>query len=64
MSKTLRVANGDWYIDSRGRPIYIEDREKAAQDVANAILALSGDGTEFINGEVIGVDGGEYVTGS
>ena len=34
------------------------------QDVANAIFALSGEGTGFINGEVIGVDGGEYITGS
>ena len=34
------------------------------QDVANAIVALSGEGTGFISGEVIGVDGGEYVTGS
>jgi enoyl-[acyl-carrier protein] reductase III len=34
------------------------------QDVANAIVALSGEGTGFITGEVIGVDGGEYVTGS
>lgn len=33
-------------------------------DVAGAILALSGEGTDFINGEVIGVDGGEFVTGS
>jgi NAD(P)-dependent dehydrogenase (short-subunit alcohol dehydrogenase family) len=34
------------------------------QDVAATILALSGDGTGFINGDVIGVDGGEFVTGS
>ena len=39
-------------------------RMTTPQDVANAILALSGDGTEFINGEVIGVDGGEFITGS
>ena len=39
-------------------------RMTTTQDVANAILALSGDGTDFINGEVIGVDGGEFVTGS
>ncbi len=38
-------------------------RMTTPQDVARAILALSGEGTEFINGEVIGVDGGEYVTG-
>ena len=25
---------------------------------------LSGDGTEFINGEIISVDGGEFITGS
>ena len=34
------------------------------QDVADAILALSGEGTGFISGEVIGVDGAEFVTGS
>jgi NAD(P)-dependent dehydrogenase (short-subunit alcohol dehydrogenase family) len=39
-------------------------RMTTPQDVANAILALSGEGTEFINGEIIGVDGGEFVTGS
>jgi enoyl-[acyl-carrier protein] reductase III len=39
-------------------------RMTTPQDVAKAILALSGEGTDFINGEVIGVDGGEYITGS
>jgi NAD(P)-dependent dehydrogenase (short-subunit alcohol dehydrogenase family) len=39
-------------------------RMTTPQDVGAAILALSGPGTDFINGEVIGVDGGEYVTGS
>ena len=39
-------------------------RMTTPQDVANAILALSGPGTDFINGEIIGVDGGEFVTGS
>jgi enoyl-[acyl-carrier protein] reductase III len=39
-------------------------RMTTPQDVANAILALSRDGTEFINGDVISVDGGEYITGS
>jgi enoyl-[acyl-carrier protein] reductase III len=34
------------------------------QDVANAIVALSGEGTDFISGGVVGVDGGEHVTGS
>ena len=29
-----------------------------------AIVVLSGEGTDFINGEVIGVDGGEFITGS
>ena len=33
-------------------------------DVANAIVALSGEGTGFISGEIIGVDGGEFITGS
>ncbi len=39
-------------------------RMTTPRDVANAILALSGEGTDFINGEVIGVDGGEFITGS
>jgi enoyl-[acyl-carrier protein] reductase III len=39
-------------------------RMTTPQDVANAIVALSGEGTGFINGEVIGVDGGEFITGS
>lgn len=39
-------------------------RMTTPQDVANAILALSGDGTEFINGDIISVDGGEFVTAS
>jgi enoyl-[acyl-carrier protein] reductase III len=39
-------------------------RMTTPQDVANAIVALSGEGTDFINGEMIGVDGGEFITGS
>ncbi len=39
-------------------------RMTTPQDVARAILTLSGEGTDFINGDIIGVDGGEYVTGS
>jgi NAD(P)-dependent dehydrogenase (short-subunit alcohol dehydrogenase family) len=39
-------------------------RMTTTEDVANAIVALSGEGTGFIRGEVIGVDGAEFVTGS
>ena len=39
-------------------------RMTTPQDVANAIVALSGEGTGFINGDIISVDGGEFVTGS
>jgi enoyl-[acyl-carrier protein] reductase III len=39
-------------------------RMTTPQDVANAILALSGEGTEFINGDIISVDGGEFITGA
>jgi len=39
-------------------------RMTTPQDVASTILALSAEGTDFINGEIIGVDGGEYITGS
>jgi enoyl-[acyl-carrier protein] reductase III len=38
-------------------------RMTTPQDVAKAIVALSGDGLDFVTGNVIGVDGGEYVTG-
>ena len=39
-------------------------RMTTPQDVANAILALSGEGTGFINGDIISVDGGEFITGA
>jgi NAD(P)-dependent dehydrogenase (short-subunit alcohol dehydrogenase family) len=39
-------------------------RMTTPQDVANTIVALSGEGTGFISGEIIGVDGGEFITGS
>lgn len=39
-------------------------RMTTVQDVANVIVALSGEGTEFINGDIIAVDGGEFITGS
>ena len=32
-------------------------------DVARAFVALSGDGLDFMTGNVIGIDGGEYITG-
>jgi len=38
-------------------------RMTTPQDVARAIVALSGDGLDFVTGNVIGVDGGEYITG-
>ena len=39
-------------------------RMTTPQDVAATIVALSGEGVDFINGEIIGVDGGEFITGS
>jgi enoyl-[acyl-carrier protein] reductase III len=39
-------------------------RMTTPEDVASTILALAGEGTDFINGEIIGVDGGEFITGS
>ena len=33
------------------------------EDVAQAIVTLSGEGTHWITGNVIGVDGGELVSG-
>jgi len=38
-------------------------RMTTPQDVAAAIVALSGDGLDFVSGNVIGVDGGEFITG-
>jgi enoyl-[acyl-carrier protein] reductase III len=38
-------------------------RMTTPQDVANAIVALSREGLDFVTGNVIGVDGGEYITG-
>ena len=38
-------------------------RMTTPQDVAAAIVALSRDGLDFVTGNVIGVDGGEYITG-
>ena len=38
-------------------------RMTTPQDVAAAIVAMSGDGFDFVTGNVIGVDGGEYITG-
>jgi NAD(P)-dependent dehydrogenase (short-subunit alcohol dehydrogenase family) len=39
-------------------------RMTTPQDVADAILTLSGEGAGFINGDIISVDGGEFITGS
>ena len=38
-------------------------RMTTPQDVGRAIVALSGDGLDFMTGNVIGIDGGEYITG-
>jgi enoyl-[acyl-carrier-protein] reductase (NADH) len=38
-------------------------RLTSTTDVARAIVALSETGLEFVSGNVIGVDGGEFVTG-
>jgi len=38
-------------------------RMTTPQDVANAIVGLSSDGLGFVSGNIIGVDGGEYITG-
>jgi enoyl-[acyl-carrier protein] reductase III len=39
-------------------------RMTTPQDVASAIVALSGPGAGFINGDIISVDGGEFITGA
>ena len=59
----MKIPEHDLIIESaiRRNPT---GRMTTPQDVANAIVALSGEGTDFISGEVIGVDGAEFVTGS
>ena len=58
----MKIPEHDAIIDAatRRNPT---GRMTTPQDVADAIVALSGEGTGFISGDVIGVDGGEYVTG-
>jgi NAD(P)-dependent dehydrogenase (short-subunit alcohol dehydrogenase family) len=38
-------------------------RLASVEDVAQAIVAFSGEGTHWMTGNVLGVDGGELVTG-
>ena len=59
----MKIPEHDAIIDAavRRNPT---GRMTTTQDVADAIVALSGEGTAFISGEVIGVDGAEFVTGS
>jgi enoyl-[acyl-carrier protein] reductase III len=59
----MKIPEHDAIIDAatRRNPT---GRMTTTEDVANAIVALSGDGTGFISGEIIGVDGAEFVTGS
>lgn len=58
----LKIPEHDQIIEAsvRRNP---SGRMTTPQDVANAIVALSGDGFDFVTGNVIGVDGGEFVTG-
>ena len=58
----MKIPEHDLIIDAavRRNPT---GRMTRPQDVADAILALS-EGAGFISGEVIGVDGAEFVTGS
>jgi len=58
----MKIPEHDAIIDAavRRNPT---GRMTTPQDVADAIVALS-EGAAFISGEVIGVDGGEFITGS
>ena len=38
-------------------------RMTTVDDVAQAIVTLSGEGTHWISGNVLGIDGGELITG-
>jgi len=59
----MKIPEHDLIIESatRRNPT---GRMTTPEDVANSIVALSGEGTDFISGDIIGVDGGEFVTGS
>ena len=58
----MKIPEHDAIIDAstRRNP---SGRMTTPQDVAKAIVALSADGFDFVTGNVIGVDGGEYITG-
>ncbi len=58
----MKIPEHDAIIESsvRRNPM---GRMTTTQDVADAIVALAGDGLEFMSGNVIGVDGGEFITG-
>ncbi len=59
----MKIPEHDAIIEA-GRRRNPTGRLTTTRDVADAIVALSGEGTGFISGEIIGVDGGEFVTGS
>ncbi len=58
----MKIPEHDAIIDAsvRRNP---SGRMTKPQDVGDAIVALSRDGLDFVTGNVIGVDGGEYITG-
>jgi len=59
----LRIPEHDEIIEAarRRNPA---GRLTTVEDVARALVALSGEGTNWISGGIIGVDGAEFVTGS
>jgi len=59
----MKIPERDAIIESsmRRNP---SGRMTTPQDVARAIVALSDDAFDFVTGNVIGVDGGEFITGS
>ena len=63
MSVTLKMANGDLYVDAAGRYIAIEGIEKCAQDIAESLLNnRDPDFPEWFNGsELYRLTNGEYL---
>jgi NAD(P)-dependent dehydrogenase (short-subunit alcohol dehydrogenase family) len=58
----MQIPEHDALIDhaTRRNPM---GRMTTVDDVARAIVTLSGEGTEWMTGNVLGIDGGELVSG-
>ena len=59
----------DWWADDAARMVELtvarnpHGRLTTVEDVANALVTLASTDSDWINGNVINVDGGEFITG-